>query len=115
MVIEKIKKYWTKDKFGRWYESTTKPLYTLDDLPNGFSRYCPMCNEQMLYRFRDMYDFELQNKIPCKKCQQKKETPTRKCPKCNKELFYINKYVYQNAVKKNGICNSCSKRKSIVS
>ena len=104
------KKYWTKDEFGRWYLSNTKPKYTLDDLPNGFSRNCNICGNQMLYRFKDMFDFDSQNNIPCEKCQQKKETPKRNCPKCGKELFYINKYVYQNAVKKDGACNSCSKR-----
>lgn len=108
-IKDKEKKYWTKDEFGRWYESKTKPLYTLDDLSYGYSRNCNICNSKMLYQFKDSFDFESKNKIPCKKCQYKKESPKRNCPKCKKELLYINKYTYQNAVKNNGLCNSCSK------
>lgn len=104
-------KYWTRDEFGRWYLSDVKPKYTLDDIPFGYSRKCNICGKPMMYRFKDIFEFESKNNIPCEKCRQKRETPTRKCPRCGKELFYINKYVYQRAVKTNGICNSCSKVK----
>jgi hypothetical protein len=107
-----IKKYWTKDEFGRWYLSETKPKYTLDELPYGFFRKCNICGEQMSYRFKDIFDFESKNGIPCHRCRQKKESPSRRCTGCGKELLYINKYTYQRADKNGGKCNSCSKKKS---
>lgn len=108
-----MNKYWTKDEYGRWYLSGDKPRYTLDDLPNGYSRECGGCGAEMLYKFKDCFEFDSKNHIACHKCQQRKETPTRNCEGCNKVLLYINKYVYRNAIKRSGKCNSCAKRKVI--
>lgn len=90
-----------------------------NDIGNKWTRECPNCNTQIVYKNKYKLAYAIRDNTWCNKCWRNKRRNTtfsefyKNCPKCNKVVYLKNKYCLQKSVKNNSVCHSCIDRGNV--